>query len=652
MGIEPVYKLVDTCAAEFEAVTPYYYSTYETGAIDASGDQGTSSVAVIPAEDEIRVSDKQKVIILGGGPNRIGQGIEFDYCCVHASFAAKELGFESVMINSNPETVSTDYDTSDLLFFEPLTLEDVLNVVERLNGRALSASPGRPPSSATDRTTPEIAPGAPSGKVKGLIVQFGGQTPLNLAKGLIAAGAPIIGTSVDSIDLAEDRDRFDALLSRLNLSKPPSGIARSLEDAIGIANRIGYPVLVRPSYVLGGRGMEICSDEKALKHYMTSAVNISELDGAPVLIDRFLDDATEVDVDVIADFATSDGATERRSDEARSSQAIVAGVMEHIEQAGIHSGDSACTIPPWSLSPATVDRIKEIGRTLARELKVRGLMNIQMAIKRDAGVGRDQIYILEVNPRASRTVPFVGKASHTPWARLAAKVMMGRSLADLNVAEMDEAGAYAVKESVFPFSKFPGVDVILGPEMRSTGEVMGIDASFPIAFAKSQLAAGTVLPTKGNVFISVRATDRPKVAEAAKLLHEMGFGVYATDGTAAFLEKFGIKSTVLAKLDSGTRPNIIDLMTDGKISLVINTPTRTGHLTDEGKIRAATVRLGIPMITTTTGASVAAQAIVELARKNWGVRAMQDHRADAAGYRTRVREMQIGSLERAAGAKV
>jgi carbamoyl-phosphate synthase large subunit len=359
-----------------------------------------------------------------------------------------------------------------------------------------------------------------------------------------------------------------------------------------------------------------------------------------------------VDVDVIADFATSDGATERRSDEARSSQAIVAGVMEHIEQAGIHSGDSACTIPPWSLSPATVDRIKEIGRTLARELKVCGLMNIQMAIKRDAGVGRDQIYILEVNPRASRTVPFVGKASHTPWARLAAKVMMGRSLADLNVAEMDEAGAYAVKESVFPFSKFPGVDVILGPEMRSTGEVMGIDASFPIAFAKSQLAAGTVLPTKGNVFISVRATDRPKVAEAAKLLHEMGFGVYATDGTAAFLEKFGIKSTVLAKLDSGTRPNIIDLMTDGKISLVINTPTRTGHLTDEGKIRAATVRLGIPMITTTTGASVAAQAIVELARKNWGVRAMQDHRADAAGYRTRVREMQIGSLERAAGAKV
>ncbi|MCC6322604.1 MAG: carbamoyl-phosphate synthase large subunit [Phycisphaerales bacterium] len=612
LGVEPVYKLVDTCAAEFEAVTPYYYSTYETpvgtaalraasGGSQAAGPDGRHA----HAEDEIRVSDKKKVIILGGGPNRIGQGIEFDYCCVHASFAARELGFESVMINSNPETVSTDYDTSDLLFFEPLTLEDVLNVVERL---------GTPPRRGA-------APG-----VLGLIVQFGGQTPLNLAKGLVAAGAPIIGTSVDSIDLAEDRDRFDALLNRLGLHKPPSGIARSLDEAVAIANRIGYPVLVRPSYVLGGRGMEICSDEKSLKHYMTNAVNISELDGAPVLIDRFLDDATEVDVDVIADYET-DG-DKAHGPEAR---ATVCGVMEHIEQAGIHSGDSACSLPPWSLPRSVVDRIKEIGRTLARELRVRGLMNLQLAIK------GDDIYILEVNPRASRTVPFVGKATHTPWARLAAKVMMGRSLSELGVREAaivtegcaeHRASAYAVKESVFPFSKFPGVDVVLGPEMRSTGEVMGIDTSLPVAFAKSQMAAGTHLPTGGAAFVSVKAVDRPKIVEAVRTLANNGFEICATDGTAAHLEKAGIRAAVLKKIDSGTRPNILDLMTDGKIDLVINTPTRTGHLTDEGKIRAATVRLGVAMITTATGANVASQAIAELGRRDWGVKAMQDYRTD------------------------
>ncbi|MBX3402488.1 MAG: carbamoyl-phosphate synthase large subunit [Phycisphaeraceae bacterium] len=627
LNIEPVYKLVDTCAAEFEAVTPYYYSTYETAAaLPSSSSHPTSDIPHPTSEDEIRVTDKQKVIILGGGPNRIGQGIEFDYCCVHASFAAKELGFESVMINSNPETVSTDYDTSDLLFFEPLTLEDVLNVVERL---------GSTPSDIPHPTS-HISP-----LVRGLIVQFGGQTPLNLAKGLVAAGAPIIGTSVDSIDLAEDRDRFDALLNKLNLHKPPSGIARSLDQAIEIAGRIGYPVLVRPSYVLGGRGMEICPDEKSLRHYMTSAVNISELDGAPVLIDRFLDDATEVDVDVIADFLPlpegggrgeggASGGTGLQTGADTTGTALVCGVMEHIEQAGIHSGDSACAIPPWSLAPETVEEVRRISRELARALRVRGLMNVQMAIQR--GGGKDRIYILEVNPRASRTAPFVGKATHVPWPRLAAKVMMGKSLRELGAAEVYETGAYAVKESVFPFSKFPGVDVILGPEMRSTGEVMGIDASFPIAFAKSQMAAGGELPTSGAVFMSLRGSDRAKCAEAAKLLQRAGFLFFATDGTAEFLRTLGISAQVVQKIETGARPNVIDLMADGKIQLVINTATRTGWQSDEGRIRAATVRLGVPLITTTTGAFAAASAIVAMKNDGWNVKAMQDHCREAEAF--------------------
>ncbi len=607
-GIEPVYKLVDTCAAEFEAVTPYYYSTYETSAVVTDSSNPQSKIQnPKSAEDEIRVSDKQKVIILGGGPNRIGQGIEFDYCCVHASFAARELGYESVMINSNPETVSTDYDTSDLLFFEPLTLEDVLNVVERLGS----------PASDIPHPTSHI-----SRSVLGLIVQFGGQTPLNLAKGLVTAGAPIIGTSVDSIDLAEDRDRFDALLNKLGLHKPPSGIARSLEQAVQIAGAIGYPVLVRPSYVLGGRGMEICPDEKALRHYMATAVNISELDGAPVLIDRFLDDATEVDVDVIADFDPT-GQTD-------TGEALVCGVMEHIEQAGIHSGDSACTIPPWSLAPATVKEIRRISRELARALKVRGLMNVQMAVVRENSNGEgDKIYILEVNPRASRTAPFVGKATHVPWPRLAAKLMMGKSLGELGAAEVADTGAYAVKECVFPFSKFPGVDVILGPEMRSTGEVMGIDSSFPIAFAKSQMAAGITLPTSGAVFISVRAADRAKVVGPAKLMRDAGFAIYSTEGTGGHLRAAGVEVTIIQKIDSGVRPNVIDLMTDGKINLVINTPTRTGWKTDEGRIRAQTVRLGVPLITTITGAIAAAKAISALQQGDWGVKAIQDHRLAA-----------------------
>ncbi len=612
LGIEPVYKMVDTCAAEFEAVTPYYYSTYETAGVDtgAAGVQhdpkaGLQGRLPVPAaDDEIRITDKQKVIILGGGPNRIGQGIEFDYCCCHAAFAAKELGYESVMINSNPETVSTDYDTSDLLFFEPLTLEDVLNVTERL--------------------------GSGAGEVKGLIVQFGGQTPLNLAHGLQKAGAPIIGTSVDSIDLAEDRDRFDALLEKLKISRPPSGIARSLDEAVAVANRIGYPVLVRPSYVLGGRGMEVCFDEPTLRNYVTNALRLSGMDDAPVLIDRFLDAATEVDVDVVADFV---GGAAFQADhgaglKARSAgQALICGVMEHIEQAGIHSGDSSCTIPPYSLARKLVQRIRTICRQLAESLRVNGLMNVQLAVK------GDDIYILEVNPRASRTAPFVSKATHTPWPAMAAKVMMGKTLAELGAVEVDDkldsGGPFAVKESVFPFAKFPGVDVVLGPEMRSTGEVMGIDMSFPIAFAKSQMAAGCTLPREGGVFLSVREADRAAIIEPARSLISMGFTVYATAGTGEFLQKHGLSPIVLPKIGAGVRPNVLDLMANGQISLVINTPTRTGWKTDEGKMRSTAVRLGVPMITTATAAAASVRAIEGLRAGEWGVAPLQEYRAMA-----------------------
>ncbi len=600
LGVEPVYKLVDTCAAEFEAATPYYYSTYETPYRMV----GANGAVVSQIDDEIRVSAKKKVIILGGGPNRIGQGIEFDYCCCHAAFAAKDLGFESVMVNSNPETVSTDYDTSDLLFFEPLTLEDTLNIIERLNGAPLTRLPGG-------------GNGARSGHVHGVIVQFGGQTPLNLASGLVKAGVPLIGTSLDSIDLAEDRHRFDALLVKLGLQKPPSGIAKTLEEAVTIANRIGYPVLVRPSYVLGGRGMEICSDERALRSFMSSATITSDLDDAPVLIDRFLSDATECDVDVVADFLPSYENPLAHAD-AGKRRSVVCAVMEHIEQAGIHSGDSSCTIPPWSLPPETVARIKQIGHDLARALSVNGLMNVQLALK------DGQIYILEVNPRASRTVPFVGKAKNVAWPRVAAKVMMGRTLDSLNVREITEDKAYAVKVSVFPFAKFPGVDVVLGPEMRSTGEVMGFDVQYPLAFAKGQMGAGVHLPTKGSVFLSVRQADRPAAADIARDLRAAGFTIYGTGGTAEVLAAAGIQATVLNKLDSGLRPNVLDAMSDGTIQLIINTPTRTGWKTDEGKIRAGAVRLGIPMITTITGAQAAVRAILAMQKSDWGVSSLQD----------------------------
>ncbi len=607
LGIEPVYKMVDTCAAEFEAVTPYYYSTYESGCSETAKqrDSETGKGTLVQGDDEIRVTDKKKVIILGGGPNRIGQGIEFDYCCCHAAFAAKELGFESVMINSNPETVSTDYDTSNLLFFEPLTLEDVLNVVERLNGTTLSLR----------------SRAAHVGNVLGLIIQFGGQTPLNLAHGLTLAGAPIIGTSVDSIDLAEDRERFDAILERLNIKRPPSGIARSIDEAVVVANRIGYPVLVRPSYVLGGRGMEVCSDEKTLRNYVTTALKLSGMDDAPVLIDRFLDAATEVDVDVVADFGLVEAAKQRTGQ--ASSRAMICGVMEHIEHAGVHSGDSSCTIPPYSLPKKVQERIREISRHLAAALGVRGLMNVQMAIK------DGEVYILEVNPRASRTAPFVSKATHISWPAIAAKVMMGKSLAELGVEEvdgkLDSRGPFAVKESVFPFSKFPGVDVVLGPEMRSTGEVMGMDASFPVAFAKAQMAAGPELPREGGVFVSVRESDRPTIVEPARSLLGMGFQVYATEGTGEFLKKRGLKPTILQKIAAGARPNVIDLMSNGQISLIINTPTRTGWQTDEGKIRSTAVRLGIPMISTATAAVASVKAIEALRAGDWDVAAIQDY---------------------------
>ncbi|HYE61053.1 MAG TPA: carbamoyl-phosphate synthase large subunit [Phycisphaerales bacterium] len=614
LNIEPVYKLVDTCAAEFEAVTPYYYSTYETASTSPERERGISGTGThsltlgARADDEVRLTNKQKVIILGGGPNRVGQGIEFDYCCCHAAFAARELGFESVMINSNPETVSTDYDTSDLLFFEPLTLEDVMNVVERLNSPSHSA-------------TLPLGHSATSGPVHGLIVQFGGQTPLNLAHGLVQAGAPIIGTSIDSIDLAEDRDRFDALLERMNLARPASGIARTFDEAIDVARKLGYPVLIRPSYVLGGRGMEICQDETALRSFITTALKSAGMDDAPVLIDKFLAGAIEVDVDVVADYQTGEAGFQPAASSNKALRgALVAGVLEQIEQAGIHSGDSASVIPPPSLSPEIVEQIEDLSRNLAKELKVCGLMNIQLAVK------DGQIYIIEVNPRASRTVPFVSKATHVPWPAIAAKCMMGVTLAEQGAAERKLNGVWAVKESVFPFNKFPGVDVVLGPEMRSTGEVMGIDTSFPIAFAKSQAAAGTSLPTQPcGVFISVREQDRSAIVEPARLLMAMGYTVFASEGTGAHLIENGVKVNILQKIAAGARPNVIDMMTNGEIGLIVNTPTRTGWKTDEGRIRATAVRLNLPMISTTTAAAAAVRAIQAIRQHSWDVAALQDY---------------------------
>jgi len=549
-GVRPVYKLVDTCAAEFEARTPYYYSTYEQ-------------------ENEIRVSGRKKVVILGGGPNRIGQGIEFDYCCVQASIALRELGIESIMVNSNPETVSTDYDTSDKLYFEPLTWEDVLNLLEQ--------------------EMPE-----------GVIVQFGGQTPLNIAVPLEQAGVKILGTDPDSIDRAEDRERFQSLLRKLDILQPENGIAINESEALAVADRIGYPVLVRPSFVLGGRAMEIVYDEADLEYYIKSAVDVSP--GKPVLIDRFLEDATEIDVDAISD----------------GQETVIGGIMEHIEEAGIHSGDSACVLPPISLGQEILDQIKSNTLALARELRVIGLMNIQYAVRR--GV----VYVLEVNPRASRTIPFVSKATGVPLAKLATKVIMGHSLKELGLTGEVIPGHVSVKESVFPFARFPGVDTILGPEMKSTGEVMGIDHSFALAFAKSQLAAGQNLPLKGTVFVSVKDQDKMRFLETAFVLYDLGFKILATGGTAKFLSEHGIQNKYVYKVREG-RPNIVDMIKSGEVDLVINTPGGKKAISESYSIRRTALTFDIPYTTTLAGARATALAIKAMAEGRIEVRTIQEY---------------------------
>ena len=554
LGVITTYKAVDTCAAEFEAFTPYYYSTYED-------------------EDETPArTDKKRIMILGGGPNRIGQGIEFDYCCCHASFAMAELGYESVMVNSNPETVSTDYDTSDLLFFEPLTVEDVLNICDRI-------------------------------QPDGVIVQFGGQTPLNLARALADAGIPIVGTSVDTIEAAEDREKFQIIMEQLQLKQPPSGIARTMDQARAVTAKIGYPVLVRPSFVLGGRAMEICYDDAQFKRFVTEAFVVAQ--GRPVLVDRFLEDAIEVDVDCISDGKDS----------------VIAGIMQHIEEAGVHSGDSACVLPTYSLSQPVLEEIKRSTFALARRLNVIGLMNIQFAVKLEDGEW--SVYVLEVNPRASRTVPFVAKATGAPIARIASKVMVGESLAKQGVTSIPIPRHVSVKESVFPFRKFVGVDIALGPEMRSTGEVMGCSPRFSIAYAKSLLAAGIVLPQSGRVFVSVADRAKDRAVNVARDLHQLGFEILSTSGTADRLEEAGIPVERVKKIVEG-HPNLIDHLKNKTVAMICNTPKGKGARTDEGKIRAAAVQHGIPCITTIEGAETVAMAIKALRTEEMKVESLQE----------------------------
>ena len=550
-GVIPTYRLVDTCAAEFEAFTPYYYSTY--------GD-----------ENENREGEKKQVMILGGGPNRIGQGIEFDYCCVHAAFALKELGFETIMVNSNPETVSTDYDTSDKLYFEPLTFEDVLNIYE-------------------------------AEKPWGTIVQFGGQTPLNLAAELESNGVSVIGTSPKSIELAEDRKYFSALLDELGLKQADAGTAISEEEAIKIAQRISYPVLVRPSFVLGGRAMVIVYDDQELSSYMRSAVEASP--ERPVLVDRFLEDATEIDVDVISDGETS----------------VVGAIMEHIEQAGIHSGDSACVIPPFSISDEIKEEISTAAKALAEKLEVKGLMNIQFAVK------DEELFVIEVNPRASRTVPFVSKTIGVPLAKLAAKVMAGEKLADLGFTKEIIPDHYAVKEAVFPFVKFPGTDIVLGPEMKATGEVMGIDPDLGMAYAKSQMAASCPLPLEGNVFISLKDRDKDKAKEIIKEYHELGFKLFSTEGTAKAIENEGIPVTKLFKLAEKRRPNVLDMIKNGEIDFVINTTSGDRNpRADEVTIRSSAVANAIPVMTNLNAAKASSMAIRSLKSLDLNVKTLQE----------------------------
>jgi carbamoyl-phosphate synthase large subunit len=559
LGLVPSYRLVDTCAAEFEAYTPYYYSTYDRG------------------DDEVRRNDARKVMILGGGPNRIGQGIEFDYCCVHAAFALKQDGFETLMVNSNPETVSTDYDTSDKLFFEPLTLEDVLHIYERE-------------------------------KCWGAIAQFGGQTPLNLALGLQKNGVNIIGTSPQEIEVAEDRKLFAAMLRKLNIPQPPNGIATNEVEALAVAKQLGYPVLVRPSFVLGGRAMQIVFSDAELQHYMRFAVEASP--ERPVLVDQFLEDATEVDVDCIADVG--------RYRDPREGTIVVGALLEHIEYAGVHSGDAAMVLPPHTLSPEVIGVIREYTHAMARELKVIGLMNVQYAVKDGT------VYVLEVNPRASRTVPFVSKAIGVPLAKLAARVMAGKSLKELGFTREVWPKYWAVKESVFPFNRFHGQDILLSPEMRSTGEVMGLDADLGIAYAKSQMAAGASLPLGGRVFISVSDAHKGDVAEVARQFAELGFELIATSGTAAVLTKAGLKVKRLFKLAEG-RPNALDLLKNREIQLVINTPAGQSPRADEVKIRTTAVYTGTPIMTTISGAKAAALGIAALKKSGYGVQTLQEY---------------------------
>jgi carbamoyl-phosphate synthase large subunit len=559
IGLVPSYRLVDTCAAEFEAYTPYYYSTYDRG------------------DDEVKGNTAKKVMILGGGPNRIGQGIEFDYCCVHAAFALKEDGFETIMVNSNPETVSTDYDTSDKLFFEPLTLEDVLHIYEREG-------------------------------CWGAIAQFGGQTPLNLALGLQKNGVNIIGTSPQSIEIAEDRKLFAAMLDKLQIPQPPNGIATNEVEALAVAKKLDYPVLVRPSFVLGGRAMQIVYSDAELQHYMRFAVEASP--ERPVLVDKFLEDATEVDVDCITDV----GQFQNPDD----GHIVIGALLEHIEFAGVHSGDAAMVLPPHTLSKKVIQTIREYTHAMARELKVIGLMNVQYAVK------GEQVYVLEVNPRASRTVPFVSKAIGFPLAKLAAKVMAGKTLKELGFTREIWPKYWAVKESVFPFNRFHGQDILLSPEMRSTGEVMGLDADLGIAYAKSQMAAGSPLPLGGKVFISVSDAHKKEVGAVAKQFADLGFELAATSGTAGVLEKAGLKVQRTLKLLEG-RPNVIDLLKNKEIQLVINTPSGATPLADGVKIRTTAVYTGTPIMTTLSGAKAAVRGIAALKKSGYGVQTLQEY---------------------------
>ncbi|MEK9804174.1 MAG: carbamoyl-phosphate synthase large subunit, partial [Curvibacter sp.] len=559
LGVRPVYKRVDTCAAEFPTNTAYMYSSYED-------------------ECEAEPTNKKKIMVLGGGPNRIGQGIEFDYCCVHASFALREAGFETVMVNSNPETVSTDYDTSDRLYFEPLTLEDVLEIVDKE-------------------------------KPTGVIVQYGGQTPLKLALGLEAEGVPIIGTSPDMIDAAEDRERFQQLLQKLGLRQPPNATARTEAEALDKAAALGYPLVVRPSYVLGGRAMEIVHEQRDLERYMREAVKVSN--DSPVLLDRFLNDAIECDVDCLRDPA---------------GQTFIGGVMEHIEQAGVHSGDSACSLPPYSLSAATVAELKRQSAAMAGALNVVGLMNVQFAIQEVDG--KDVIYVLEVNPRASRTVPFVSKATGIQLAKVAARCMAGQTLAAQGITQEVTPPYYSVKEAVFPFVKFPGVDTILGPEMKSTGEVMGVGKTFGEAFVKSQLGAGTRLPKSGKVFLSVKQSDKPRAVEVARGLLALGFSVVATKGTAAAIQAAGLACEVINKVTEG-RPNIVDMIKNEEIALVINTvEERRNAIVDSRHIRTSALLGRVTTFTTIAGAEAAVEGMKSM--ENLDVYSVQELHAQLA----------------------